>query len=90
MPDAPLPADALFVPEALKTGDNVFERTASITGICEPLLGVDLRGRRACIYPAPAARRAANVRHQKSGGLDQLPAQSQTRRPATLSMGTVP
>jgi hypothetical protein len=54
-----LPADALFVPEALKTGENVIERTISITRISEPLLGVDrVRGERAHIrLPLPGEKR---------------------------------
>jgi hypothetical protein len=60
MPDAPrLPADALYIPEALKRGDNVIERTASVARVADELLGVDLAaGERSYIrLPLPGEQR---------------------------------
>jgi hypothetical protein len=60
MTEAPrLPADALYVPDALKRGDNVIERTRSIALIANPLLGVDTaRGERSFIrLPLPGEPR---------------------------------
>jgi hypothetical protein len=54
-----LPADALYVPESLKRGENVIERTRSVAIVADELLDVDLAaGERSYIrLPLPGEQR---------------------------------
>ena len=49
--------DALFLPEAIKSGGRIFDRVAAVCRVAEPLLGVDYAGgERAYIRKQPHGR----------------------------------